>query len=141
MAVGGKYTTQNRLWLLRKRQGLGQKQVAYLLHHHTADQVSRYEKGLRIPNLETALKLSIIYDAPVRLLFTDLYEELQRDIRERIKAAPKLKETYPNLPGEDAEARKFCAYEELLDVPHPSDGERDQVRHHITRLVKRHAYL
>jgi transcriptional regulator with XRE-family HTH domain len=43
---GGKIKISNRLWKARKRRGLGQKQVAFLIGK-TIGEVSRYERGVR----------------------------------------------------------------------------------------------
>src|SRR6266545_2745585 len=94
---GGKHTNQNRLWLARKRRGLGQKQVAYLLAHQSPDQISRYEQGVKLPTLSTALMLEIIYGAPIRLLYRELYEQLRTEIGERLESQPILKESYGAL--------------------------------------------
>lgn len=74
---------KNYLWIYRKRMGLAQKQAAFLLGHKNTAQLSRYEKGRRIPSLVTALKLEIIYATPVRALFPKLCNELKEDIQKR----------------------------------------------------------
>lgn len=143
MTAGGrnKSQTHNRLWLARKRRGLGQKQVAYLLNHSTNDQVSRFEKGLRLPTLETALMLEIVYGTPLRILFKELYEQVQEEIRGRIKNNPQLERTYGIFAGEEESARDFCASAEILNIPNVSPAELVQVRNHITYLAKKYARL
>ena len=140
MNSGGRTKTPNRLWLARKRSALGQKQVAYLLNHRTVDQVSRFEKGLRIPNLETALRLEIIYRTPLRVLFTDLYENLREDLHAKI-----TKQTLKGINGVDERdeegAGEFCTYADLLRMPSPAPAELLKVRRHVTRLMKRMAFL
>ena len=130
---------QNRLWLARKRVGLGQKQVAYLLNLKTVDQISRYEKKIRVPALETALKLEIIYGLPLRILFKDLFDDLQRDISERVQKNAALKRLYEELsteaPGE------FCGYSELLKSAAISGRDKARIRDHITYVAKKLAYL
>lgn len=130
---------QNRLWIARKKVGLGQKQVAYLLNLKTADQISRYEKRTRVPTLETALKLEIIYGLPLRILFKDLFDDLQRDISEKIQKNAALKRLYDELskeaPGE------FCGYSQLLKSAAISGRDKARIRDHITYLAKKLAYL
>jgi transcriptional regulator with XRE-family HTH domain len=130
---------QNRLWLARKRARLGQKQVAYLLKLTTADQISRYEKRLRLPTLETALKLEIVYGVPLRLLFKEMFEDLQQEIAERIHQNAVLKARYEAVskqaPGE------CCAYAALLTAPAISAQDKARIRDHITYLAKKLAYL
>ena len=137
MPLGGTTKTHNRLWLARKRRGLRQKQVAFLLNHHTVDQISRYEKGLRVPTLETALRLEIVYQTPLRLLFADLYEKLQGEIKQKMQGSAGLQST----AGEQEDLREFCAYAELLSMPSLSQAERDKVRRHVIDLTRRMAYL
>ena len=130
---GGKYQKyENRLWLARKRRVLQQKQVARLLDHKTIDQISRYENGNRIPTLETALKLEIIYGIPLRLLFTGLYNEL----RDAIQKRPTSGITFLPL-GSDSVGSGQCSYAELLNSPTTTPEERQNVRTHVIDLMRR----
>ena len=54
----------------RKRLGLSQQDVAFLLGWEDASQPSRYEHSLRIPALRTALALAVIFQVPVYDLFS-----------------------------------------------------------------------
>jgi DNA-binding XRE family transcriptional regulator len=49
--------TLNNLWQARKRLSLTQLQLAFLLGHKYKDNAYRLEKGLKLPTLETALRL------------------------------------------------------------------------------------
>jgi transcriptional regulator with XRE-family HTH domain len=140
MSPGGKRAVENRLWQTRKRRGLEQKNVAYLLNHHTADQVSRYELGTRTPTLETALMLEMIYGAPLRVLYKDLYERLQGEFRERLKRVPQLQERLADFLDEDA-VREYCAYREMLQTGQPAQADLLKIRRHVTELAKRMAFL
>lgn len=140
-AQGGKNRTSNRLWLARKRRHLGQKQVAYLLAHKTPDLVSRYEKGAKLPNLQTALMLEIIYGVPVRMLFKELFESLQTEIQERIKTNETISSIFGSLLNEDKELREFCAHEDMLKASNLSEADLSRIRRHVTLLVKKMAYL
>jgi transcriptional regulator with XRE-family HTH domain len=140
MTPGGKHTVENRLWTTRKRRGLEQKQVAYLLNHHTPDQVSRYELGMRLPTLETALLLEMIYGAPLRVLYKDLYERLQAEMKERFERVPQLRERLAEFLSEDG-VREYCSYRELLQPSQPAQTDLLKARRHVTELAKRLAYL
>jgi transcriptional regulator with XRE-family HTH domain len=140
MSPGGRNTIENRLWQTRKRRGLEQKQVAYLLNHHTPDQVSRYELGTRLPTLETALLLEMIYGAPLRVLYKDLYERLQAELRDRYEGIPQLKERLAEFLTEEG-LREYCSYQELLQVGQPAQTDLLKLRRHVTELAKRLAYL
>ena len=79
----------NHLWLYRQKRGYSQKQVALLLGHKSASHVSDYERGKRLPNLKTVLKLAVIFSTSVDLLFEEMRKELQGEIqpkREKILA-------------------------------------------------------
>jgi transcriptional regulator with XRE-family HTH domain len=140
MLPGGRNNVENRLWQTRKRRGLEQKQVAYLLNQNTPDQVSRYELGTRLPTLETALLLEMIYGAPLRVLYKDLYERLQADLRSRFERIPQLKDRLPEFLTEEG-VREYCAYRELLQASQPTQADLLKVRRHVTELAKRLAYL
>jgi transcriptional regulator with XRE-family HTH domain len=138
---GGKNRTSNRLWLARKRRHLGQKQVAYLLGHKTPDIVSRYEKGVKLPNLQTGLMLEIIYGIPIIILFKELFESLQNKVHERIKTNETISGIFGSLLTKDQVRREFCAYEEMLKASNLSETDLSKIRRHVTLLVKKMAYL
>lgn len=140
MPSGGRNTIENRLWPTRKRRELEQKQVAYLLGHHTADQVSRYELGTRLPTLETALLLEMIYGAPLRVLYKDLYERLQGKLRDRLERVPQLHNHLAEFVSEVG-VREYCAYWELIQTGQPGQVDQLKARRHVTDLARRLAYL
>ena len=83
----------NRLWIARKRIGLGQKSVARLLGYHCTSPISEYENGRLLPNLPMALKLSIIYNTPLSQLYASLYGKLEQEItkaRSRLLMNPNI---------------------------------------------------
>src|SRR5262249_32658063 len=127
----------NQMWLARKRLGLGQKHVAYLLNHKTTDQISRYEKGWRFPGLKILLQLEIIYGVPARILFSGLHEELRLGIEARVKTSKAISDAYTASPSQAGSFPRFCYCEELLRNPDPSQTERDQVRTHVVTLMRR----
>jgi DNA-binding XRE family transcriptional regulator len=57
----------------RRRTGLSQDEVAWLLGNTCGTSVSRHELGWRMPTLETALAYETILDAPVRELCAGLH--------------------------------------------------------------------
>jgi transcriptional regulator with XRE-family HTH domain len=136
---GGKPHKQNRLWIARKRRGLGQKQVAHLLDS-TVDEVSRCERGAITPGLEIALGLEIVYGVPARILFAGVYEKLRAEITERINSQQSLKKSFAYDLSSEQLIGEFCVFEDLLNAPALSDPEASRVRDHITRLAKRLAY-
>lgn len=137
---GGKIPFPNRLWRARRRHGLGQKQVAFLIEK-TLDEVSRYERGLHLPELPTLLALEVVYGMPLRLLFPELFEQVRDRISARIESRDVLRVKYEALLENSNPEREYCGYEEVLKLPDLSTAERDRVRSHVTRVVKRLADL
>ena len=78
------YKLNNYLRTFRKRTGLSQREVAYLLGCHDGSKISRYERFQRQPNLETALALRIIFNTPVREMFAGLGEQVEKKTLRRI---------------------------------------------------------
>jgi DNA-binding XRE family transcriptional regulator len=70
----------NKLWIARKKVGLGQKSVARLLGHKSTSPISEYETGRILPNLHTAFKLAIIYNTPLPDLYQTLYSQVEQEV-------------------------------------------------------------
>ena len=126
----------NNLWRARNRAGLERKQVAFLLSKKLTDEISRYERGLCLPSLQTALKLEIIYRLPVHLLFEGLFEELRTEINERRRKHQFLLpgEAWFPKPVEQLRQEEFCFYADLLKQHIPSNLEMEIVNRHIIAL-------
>src|SRR6266404_1745159 len=73
----------NRLWIARKKVGLGQKSVARMLGYKSTSPISEYETGRLIPSLRTAFKLAVIYNLSLQELYAPLYGEIQQEIESR----------------------------------------------------------
>ena len=127
---------KHRLWQARHAFGLEQKQVAFLLGQKTTDPLSRLERGLSIPTLQTALKLEIIYRLPISVLFQGYYEQYKNEVEARLRTT-KVHNNNSELtqPPED-----YCTYAELLNES-PSQEELGRVRKHVIKLTKKMAYL
>jgi transcriptional regulator with XRE-family HTH domain len=69
----------------RKRLGLFQSDIAFLLGTSTGTKVSRYERYSRTPTLETALACEVIFGVPASELFAGLYEKAERCVLSRAK--------------------------------------------------------
>jgi DNA-binding XRE family transcriptional regulator len=74
----------------RKRMGLTQFQVARLLGWKNTKGLCQIESGSALPTLRTALKLGIIYRAPIEFVFGDLYQGLRDHIRAKEAASAPL---------------------------------------------------
>ena len=119
----------NRLWLARKRLGYEQKQVARLIGK-TMPQISWWENGERVPHLKTALKFSIIYKLPVRILFPKYFQACQDEISRAAKDLGKSPWTIDLTEPAD-----FCSYLEIINAGLINDIEKEKVRRHIKILM------
>lgn len=80
------YKLDNYLRTYRKRTGLSQDEMAFLLGTRSGSKVSRYERCARKPTLETAFAYEVITRASQRDLFTGLYQRTERATLTRIRA-------------------------------------------------------
>ncbi len=120
-----------RLWLERKRSGQEQKQIANLLNR-SIPQLSRYETEKRVPSLKVALKLSIIYKLPIRLLFQHYYEECQKEINRRVKAR-----RHQGIASLDVTSPSdYCSYIQMMQTPFMTDIDKRKVQRHVLDLMK-----
>jgi transcriptional regulator with XRE-family HTH domain len=75
----------NYLKTYRRRAGLSQDEVAFLLGCQSGAKVSRYERLARQPSLETALAYEAVLGIPVRELFAGVYEKVEGEINKRAR--------------------------------------------------------
>jgi transcriptional regulator with XRE-family HTH domain len=76
---------QNYLRAYRKRSGLSQDDVAFLLGTRSGTRLIRYESFERTPPLRTALGLAAIYRTPADEIFAGLQK------RERLRSAARAR--------------------------------------------------
>jgi transcriptional regulator with XRE-family HTH domain len=74
----------NYLRTYRKRSGLSQREVAFVLGCTSEAKVSRYEHGERLPSLESLFALEVIYGIPARELYAGVFDRIQRHTLKRI---------------------------------------------------------
>jgi transcriptional regulator with XRE-family HTH domain len=85
---------ENYLRAYRKRSGLTQRDVAFLLGCQSGTQVSRYEKRHRVPPLETALACEAVFGVPMSELFAGIRDRAARRIGKRfLELRSKLQES------------------------------------------------
>jgi transcriptional regulator with XRE-family HTH domain len=75
----------NYIEMHRLRTGLSQDDVAYLIGVERGASVSRYEQGIRLPDLVTALALEIVLGQPVRELYLGRIERMRQDVALRAR--------------------------------------------------------
>src|SRR5207249_11765504 len=76
---------ENYLRTYRRRAGLSQDEMAFLLGTKSGTKVSRYERLRREPSLRTAFAYAVIFRAPLRGLFAGAYERTERATGRRRK--------------------------------------------------------
>jgi len=87
----------NYLRTHRKRSGLSQAELAFLLGCQSGTKVSRYERQARIPTLETALACSAVFGISPEELFAGRCQKLQSKIKSRARIlAKKLSQVKPD---------------------------------------------
>ena len=67
----------------RKRFGLRQDELSYLLGCQSGSSVSEYERSTHQPSLETAVACSAVFGVSVEELFPGIYEKVEKDVIER----------------------------------------------------------
>lgn len=77
------YKLENYLRTYRKRSGLSQDEVAFLLGCKNGTKVSRYERFARKPSLETVFAYEVVFGAPARELFAGAYQKVEKRISNR----------------------------------------------------------
>jgi len=73
----------NYLRAYRKRSGLSQSEVAYLLGCKNGNQVSRYERRTHMPPLRTALAFQAALGTPLSELYAGTYESVTKQVAVR----------------------------------------------------------
>jgi DNA-binding XRE family transcriptional regulator len=94
----------------RRRSGLTQDDVAFLVGLRAASQVSRHESGEREPDLRLALGYKLIFNATVHELLPHIYFEVAQQISSRAQ-------TLLNQESEIPESqRSTCKVVNLQDL-------------------------
>jgi transcriptional regulator with XRE-family HTH domain len=74
----------NYLRTHRKRAGLSQDEIAFLLGCQSGSKISRYERFARQPNLQTAFAYEVISGTPARELFAGVFQEVESTTIKRV---------------------------------------------------------
>ena len=75
----------NYLRTHRKKLGLTQRDVAFLLGCHSGAKVSRYERLGRVPGISTIFAYETIFQKPARELFAGVYDRTERETLRRAR--------------------------------------------------------
>ena len=103
----------NYLRSYRRRTGLSQSDVAFLLGSHNEAQVSRYEKGHHLPPLRTALAYTAIFGVSLGELFSCIKLGVEKELLPRIKELrTKLENRRKDHQATAADLRKLRWFDE-----------------------------
>ena len=106
----------NYLRTFRKRAGLSEVEIAFLLGLHDTSHVSRYEHFRSNPGLDTTLAYHVIFQTSPPELFGGRYQKAERAVRRRAKRLlGRLVKTPPNARG----LRKLVLLRILAGQPEP----------------------
>jgi transcriptional regulator with XRE-family HTH domain len=76
---------ENYLRTYRRKSGLTQREVAFLLGCKNGAQISRYEKRRRLPPLRTALACESVFGVPLSRLFAGISDVVGRETQKRVQ--------------------------------------------------------
>lgn len=80
----------NYLRAHRKRSGLSQDDLAFLLGCRRETKVTRYERFARQPRLQTAFACAIIFRVPAEALFAGVHAEARELVLQQARALLKI---------------------------------------------------
>src|SRR5262245_21208988 len=95
----------------RKRSGLSQRELAYLLGSKAGSKVSRYEGGRRRPSFEALLAYEVVFRVGLDALFDGRHRSVSSEIRRR---AQRLSRRLDALPYTPSVKRKIDFLTELI---------------------------
>lgn len=93
----------NYLKTQRRRFGISQREMAYLLGYKSPMDISRFERSLRIPSLQTALAYQAVFGVPVAELFAGFYQKVEKETAKRARL---LQQTLKNADSSVKNTRK-----------------------------------
>ena len=74
---------RNYVRTYRKRAGLTQRDIAFLLSGKHVSTAHRWEQGRQLPSLAALLALEVVLDSRAQDLFNDLAADVKRIIKQR----------------------------------------------------------
>lgn len=88
-----KYSTFNYVRTCRQRHALTEDELARLMGQRCGTIISKLENGVRVPSLEGALALQVIFGLAPRSIFPEFYEHVEDGVMRRAR------ELYEQLEG------------------------------------------
>jgi transcriptional regulator with XRE-family HTH domain len=112
--------SDNFIRYYRRKMGLSQDELSFLLGRKSGSHVSRYERGRREPSLETLLAFEVVFQAHLRDLYPGRAQQVEETVRAR---AGLLLEQLGDDPGKRKRLRALLAAlysnKENLNDEHP----------------------
>lgn len=93
----------NYLRTERRYARLSQEDIAFLLGSRDGAQVSRYERGRRLPSLETAIAYEAILGIPIRELFLGIFQKVDLEVKARARILEARRVRASDPPGNSKE--------------------------------------
>ncbi len=75
----------NYLKTHRKRAGLTQDEVAFLLGYKNGTKISRLEKSICQPDFRTALALQVFFGTPANEIFPGIFSKVETEVSNRAR--------------------------------------------------------
>jgi transcriptional regulator with XRE-family HTH domain len=107
----------NYIRTFRKRAGLTQEEVAFILGSKSSAGISRHERFKQTPELQTLIAYELLFRAPVRNLFSGTHHQVEKKLLRRIRLlVRKLAEVQSGYRTK----RKIAVLTALLEEPMPA---------------------
>jgi len=107
---------QNCLRTARRRSGLTQDEITFLLGATSSTKVSRHETFERLPSVSTIFAYEIIFRAIARVLFAGAYEEVRCAVIGRAKC---LIQTLADKPSNPLSIHKLKYLQAIVEGEDP----------------------
>jgi transcriptional regulator with XRE-family HTH domain len=105
----------------RKRHALTQYEVARLLGCQSGSKISRYERGERLPSIQTMIAFEIVFHVSWRDVLSGQYNRVYKEVRERALALSR--EVDARTPWTPALQRKFDLLFAVINSSHVKSDE------------------
>lgn len=102
------HSTFNYVRTCRQRHGLTAQELSVLLGQRSSTAISKIESGDRVPTLEIAMALQVIFGLPPKSVFPEYYEYVED------RAMRRARDVYEELEG--ATDSRSAAKRELLEA-------------------------
>ena len=131
--------THNLMRVLRRRLGLTQREVAFLLGYDSESAVSRLEKGSRIPRLPELLIIELVFGVAASAMFPHVHRTVLDSVRGRLerlrRRTNRLKPAPPRVTYKIAQLDRVL--DSLRDLERPDLGGPEQPWHQPVLASKR----